>query len=182
MGFITKTVAVDEQPKKSMGGFSVLPDYSLEQPVFETEDVVMLVIVGGTGWHEEKNQKAALLVDAAIKKNIPVAAICDGVTFLAKHGYLDKVRHTGNTLAYIKHKAPGYKGQDLFEERQAVSDGNFITANGTGHLELAREILAKLGVVPDVDHVRDILENLQISLDDRLAGWYAIWKRGMYPD
>lgn len=181
IGLVVKSVALDKQPKKSMGGFSVLPDYALDEPLFQDGDVAMLILSGGTGWHEEKNHKAAALVDAALERNIPVAAICDAVTFLASRGYLDSVRHTGNTLAYLQHKAPNYKGQDFFEERQAVTDGNFITANGTGQLEFAREIMAKLKVTPNVDHARDILESMDVDPNLGPASWYAIWKRGIFP-
>lgn len=180
LGFTVKTIALDKQPKKSMGGFSVLPDYEIGEPVFQKNDVALLVIPGGIGWYETKNHKVAMLVDICLEKNIPVAAICDAVTFLADHGYLDAVKHTGNTLGYLKGKAPHYKGQDFFVAAQAVSDGNFITANGTAPLEFAREILDALGVMPNVAHAKDILEELNIDLGDSVAGWYAIWKRGIY--
>ncbi len=35
---------------------------------------------------------------------------------------------------------------------------------------------------PNVDHVRDILENLKIDLGDGVAGWFAVWKRGLYSE
>ena len=37
-----------------------------------------------------------------------------------------------------------YTGQELYEERQAVRDGNVVTANGTGQLEFTRECLLAL--------------------------------------
>ena len=73
-----------------------------------------------------------------------------------------------------------YQGQDYFVEAQAVSSESFITANGTAPLEFAREILIRLNVMPDVDHARDILDELNIDLGDSIAGWYAIWKRDIY--
>lgn len=180
LGFVVETIALDKQAKKSMGGFAVLPDHGINEFALPDHDVAMLIIPGGTGWHEAKNQRATALVDACLAKNIMVAAICDAVTFLANHGYLDAVHHTGNTLAYLQDKAPHYQGQDFFVERQAVTDGQFITANGTAPLEFAREILSCLAVMPDISHAKDILENLNIDLGDNVAGWYAIWKRGIY--
>ena len=47
--FTVKTMALDKQPKKSMGGFSILPDYTITEPIFEENDVAMLIIPGGTG-------------------------------------------------------------------------------------------------------------------------------------
>ena len=39
-----------------------------------------------------------------------------------------------------------YTGAARYEERQAVRDGNVVTANGTGALEFTRECLLALGV------------------------------------
>lgn len=178
--FEVKTIALNKQPKKSMGGFHVLPDYGLDEPVFQECDIALLIVPGGTGWGDVKNHKVTSLIDACLKRNIPVAAICDGVTFLANKGYLDSVRHTGNTLEYLKQMAPNYKGQELFVEEQAVSDGNFITANGTAPIEFAREILKKLKVIPDVSFAQSRLEELGVDFSDKIAGWHALWKYGFY--
>ncbi|MGE7987530.1 type 1 glutamine amidotransferase family protein [Lysinibacillus fusiformis] len=160
-GFQVQTIAIDKNPKKSMGGLTVLPDYSLLDFPFDLE-IAMLIISGGTGWKEEKNQQAQKLVEFCFTEDIPVAAICDATTFLGNHGFLEQYKHTGNSLAYLKEAAPNYKGDDKYLDQQSVSDGNLITANGTGALEFSRDILCKLA----------ILENKE------LKEWYDLFKKG----
>ncbi|MFJ7696766.1 type 1 glutamine amidotransferase family protein [Lysinibacillus fusiformis] len=160
-GFQVQTIAIDKNPKKSMGGLTVLPDYSLLDFPFVLE-IAMLIIPGGTGWKEEKNQQAQKLVEFCFTEDIPVAAICDATTFLGNHGFLEQYKHTGNSLAYLKETAPNYKGDDKYLDQQSVSDGNLITANGTGALEFSRDILCKLA----------ILENKE------LKEWYDLFKKG----
>ena len=52
-GFQVQTIAIDKDPKISMGGLTVLPDYSLQDFSFKLE-FVMLIIPGGTGWERRK--------------------------------------------------------------------------------------------------------------------------------
>ncbi|MGM0829044.1 MAG: type 1 glutamine amidotransferase family protein [Bacillota bacterium] len=158
-GYQVQTIGIDKDPKMSMGGFTVLPDYSLQDSPLEFE---MLIIPGGTGWREEKNQQAKKLVDYCFEHDIPVAAICDATTFLGIHGYLDHLKHTGNSLPYLKEGAPHYRGDENYIAEQSVSDGCLITANGSGALEFSRDILRKLGVLEG----------------EELEGWYDIFKNG----
>ncbi|WP_375105590.1 type 1 glutamine amidotransferase family protein [Lysinibacillus fusiformis] len=160
-GFQVQTIAIDKNPKKSMGGLTVLPDYSLLDFPFDLE-ITMLIIPGGTGWKEEKNQQAKKLVEFCFTEDIPVAAICDATTFLGNHGFLEQYKHTGNSLAYLKEAAPNYKGDEKYIDQQSVSDGSLITANGTGALEFSRDILCKLAVLEK----------------KKLKEWYDLFKKG----
>ena len=64
---------------------------------------------------------------------------------MASNGLLNSVRHTGNTVEMLKQwGGANYTGEELYEERQAVRDGNVVTANGTGQLEFTRECLLAL--------------------------------------
>ncbi|MDT9025614.1 type 1 glutamine amidotransferase family protein [Rossellomorea yichunensis] len=157
-GYQVQTIAIDKDPKVSMGGFTVLPDFSLQGAPLEFE---MLIIPGGTGWREEKNQQAKQLVDYCFEHDIPVAAICDATTFLGIHGYLDHLKHTGNSLPYLKEGAPDYRGEENYIADQSVSDGCLITANGSGAVEFSRDILRKLGVLEgeELDRWYDIFKN-----------------------
>ncbi|WP_418301252.1 type 1 glutamine amidotransferase family protein [Lysinibacillus fusiformis] len=160
-GFQVQTIAIDKNPKKSMGGLTVLPDYSLLDFPFDLE-IAMLIIPGGTGWKEEKNQQAKKLVEFCFTEDIPVAAICDATTFLGNHGFLERYKHTGNSLAYLKEAAPNYKGDEKYIDQQSVSDGSLITANGTGALEFSRDILCELAVLEKKE----------------LKEWYDLFKKG----
>ncbi|CDQ20019.1 type 1 glutamine amidotransferase family protein [Halobacillus karajensis] len=160
-GYKVKTIAIDSNTKTSMGGLKVIPDYSLQGFLFKLT-FEMLIIPGGTGWKEEKNQQVKKLVDVCFEKGIPVAAICDATTFLGYHGFLNQHRHTGNSLPYLKEEAPNYKGEKKYIEAQSVSDGCLITANGSAAIEFSRDILGKLNVLEG----------------EELGEWYDLFKKG----
>lgn len=161
-GYAIRTVAVDKEPKTSMGGLRVLPDYALEEC---PESFALLLLPGGDTWLGHDNDVVLPLVERTAAAGIPVAAICNGSNFLAEHGYLDQVRHTGNTLEYMQAKAPHYQGGKWFQERQAVCDANIITANGSAALEFAREILLCIGV----------------KTAGEAEAWYRLYRDGFYP-
>ncbi|NMH68410.1 glutamine amidotransferase [Bacillus sp. RO3] len=158
-GYEVETMAIDKEPKVSMGGLKVLPDHCLEDYPSEFE---MLIIPGGTGWREEKHVQVKKMVEYCFEQDITVAAICDATTFLGEHGFLDDHKHTGNSLSYLKEGAPHYRGEDHYMEKQSVSDGCVITANGTAALEFSRDILRKLGVLEG----------------EKLEEWYEMFKGG----
>ncbi|NOU97732.1 glutamine amidotransferase [Paenibacillus sp. LMG 31456] len=162
--YIIKTVAIDKEPKVSMGGLQVLPHYSLNEFASITS-VAMLIIPGGTGWRERQNQQLSGLVKNCFQNKIPIAAICDATTFLGNNGFLDNHKHTGNTLPYLKQGAPHYRGEAYYVNAQSVSDSFLITANGSAAIEFSKHILEKLG----------ILEG------EQLEQWYDIYKKGYLP-
>ncbi|MFE5321345.1 type 1 glutamine amidotransferase family protein [Paenibacillus sp. NPDC056579] len=160
-GYRVKTIAIDKQPKVSMGGLRVLPDYDLaDHP--SLAEIAMLIIPGGTGWREEHNQQASRIVAQCVEHDVPIAAICDATTFLANHGFLENNKHTGNMLEMMKEGAPNYRGDRLYVHAQSVSDGNVITANGSAAVEFSRHILERLGVMQG----------------EQLEQWYDIFKKG----
>ena len=97
--YINQIVAPTLEPVKSIGGFRVLPDYS-----FETmpDDYAALALIGGFGWAAPVAEKVAPLVKSAIENGKIVGAICNAVSFLAQHGFLNAVKHTGNGLDQLK--------------------------------------------------------------------------------
>lgn len=160
-GYTVKTLGLDREPKVSMGGFRVIPDYSVTEV---PQAFSLLILPGGTAWLEGKNNAVLPVVDRAVREGIPVGAICNAVNFMAENGYLDHVRHSGNTLAFLKAQAPHYRGEDRFLEEQAVCHGNIITANGSGALEFGKKILELLDAKPE----NAVLE------------WYDLHKHGFY--
>ena len=103
------------------------------------------MLAGGLGWQSTEAERIAPLVEQALALRLPVGAICNATLFLAAHGFLNKVRHTGNTAEMMEQWGGGrYTGRPLYEERQAVSDRGIVTANGTGYAEFAREMLRLL--------------------------------------
>ena len=84
-------------------------------------------------------------VEKAIKEKKLVAGICNASVFLGMHGFLNEVKHTSNTLNYLKQYAGDkYTGDSNYINEQAVRDENIVTANGTGQLEFCKEILYAL--------------------------------------
>ncbi len=162
-GYEVKTVALSSESVRSMGGFTVIPDYTINNI---PDNFELLILVGGLAWAKGENKNIKPLIDLCVSKKIPVAAICDACTFLASEGYLDNVEHTGNSVEYLKQVATNYKGERNFIEKQVVANDKFITANGTSAVEFAREILRYLNINP------------QGSLEN----WYQLYKDGYYKE
>ena len=140
--YVNKAVAPTMEPVKSIGGFRTLPDYS-----FDTmpDDYVALVLIGGFGWTTPIAEQVVPIVRKAVEKGKIVGAICNGASFMAKSGLLNKVKHTGNGLDQLKlWGGDNYTNFDGYIHAQAVSDGNIVTANGSATLEFAKELLSLL--------------------------------------
>lgn len=161
-GYVIKTLSLDKEPKTSMGGFRVIPDYSVDD---FPADFSMLILAGGNAWIKQLNNAVLPVVEYAIEKHIPISAICNASIFMGENGYLDEVKHTGNTLEFMKMQAPHYQGDRNYVKKQAVSDSGIITANGTASLEFAKEILLQLKVKPEYEVLK----------------WYNERKHGFYP-
>lgn len=184
-GLSVQTIGPTCAPLHSMGGFTVTPALSIDEAItnIETgsENLAILILCGGLHWKKPAVGSLNPLITTCLKKHIPVAAICDAVTFLAEKGFLDSIRHTGNTLEYIQEMAPHYLGEAYFVEAQAVTDGNIITANGLAPLEFSREILRLLHLTPDTDY-GVTTDSSSSSTPDAVSRWYNAWKCGYYPN
>lgn len=157
-----KTVSLSKQTVRSIGGFNVLPDYSLADV---PGDFAAVILIGGYSWRKESAAPVAGLVSKAAGMGVPVGAICDATVFLGMHGFLNGVKHTSNTLDSLKSAAKeNYTNERGYIEQQAVSDGGIITANGTAYMEFAREILTALGAAPK----------------EEIDEWYDYFKLGHY--
>lgn len=158
--YCIKTISIHNETVHSMGGLRVLPDYSLEAVPEEYE---ALLLIGGTSWRTSESEKIVTLVKATLQKEKLVAGICDGSVFLAKHGFLNDVRHTSNSLEDIKqYAADKYTNAQGFLNEPAVLDGNIITANGTSPLEFARLVFTKL----------------RLDSEQMIKQWYDFYKLG----
>ena len=158
--YVNKVVAPTMEPVKSIGGFRTLPDYS-----FETmpDDYAALVLIGGFGWTAPVAEQVEPFVRQAIEKGKIVGAICNGASFMAKCGFLNAVKHTGNGLEQLKIWSSGnYINSEGYVNAQAVSDKNIVTANGSATLEFAKELLL-------------LLEN---DTPERIEMYYQFYKQG----
>ena len=140
--YVNKAGAPTLEPVKSIGGFSTMPDYS-----FDTmpDDYAALVLIGGFGWSTPLADNVVPIVRKAIEKGKIVSAICNGASFMAKHGFLNSVKHTGNGLEQLRlWGGEKYTNPDGYVHAQAISDKNIVTANGSATLEFAKELLLLL--------------------------------------
>jgi len=141
--YTPKTVAPTLDEVRSIGGFRTVPDYS-----FQTmpADYAALVLIGGMQWQSPESELVVPIVQDALRRGKIVGAICNASAFMGAHGFLNDVKHTSNTLPYLKQFAgERYTNEAGYQEKQAVSDKNIVTANGTGHLEFTRTAVAFKG-------------------------------------
>lgn len=164
VNYKAKYLSLSKEPIMSLGGLRVLPDYSPEEL---PEDYAGLVLIGGTKWFSPEAASLVPLVEKAVQEKKLVAGICNASVFLCMHGFLNNVKHTSNTLPYLKQYAGDrYTGEAHYVEEQAVRDGNIITANGTGPLEFCREILYAL----------------QADTPEAIEESYSFYKNGFCPE
>lgn len=157
-----KTVSLTKDSVRSLGGFTVLPDYDVHTAPAEFEG---LILVGGMSWRTEEARQVEPLVQKAQKNNKLLGAICDATVFLGAAGVLNHVLHTSNNLNDLKQWAGDvYAGEEKYVMRPAVRDQKIITANGTAALEFAREVLLALNVAPE----------------EKILDWYNFYKLGAY--
>ena len=153
-----------KEPVSSIGGFKVLPDYGLNDM---PENYAGLVLIGGMNWFSPLGELIVPLVEKAVKENKLVAGICNASVFLGMHGFLNEVKHTSNTLDYLKQYAGDkYTGDSNYINKQAVRDGKIVTANGTGQLEFCKEILYAL----------------EADTTDAIEESYLFYKNGFCPE
>ena len=159
--YVNKIVAPTMEPIKSIGGFRMLPDYS-----FDTmpEDYAALVLVGGFGWTTPIADKVVPIISKAVAEGKVVGAICNAASFMAKCGILNDIKHTGNGLDQLKlWGGNNYTNPEGYLHKQAVSDKNIVTANGSATLEFAKELLS-------------LLEN---DIPERIEMYYQFNKQGL---
>lgn len=160
--YCVKTVGLTSEPVRSIGGFTALPDYSLGSV---PEDFAALLLIGSRSWKKESTAPVAALVKKAADKNVPIGGICGGTAFLGMLGLLNDVRHTSNSLEYLKDSAKeAYTGEANYLEQQSVSDKGIITANGSAYAEFAKQVLEMLNAAPK----------------EEIDEWYDYMKLGQY--
>ena len=162
--YVSRTLTPTKKQVRSIGGLVVTVDYTAATM---PEDYAALILVGGMQWQSEEARRVVPVVEAALARGILVGAICNAASFLAAHGFLNGVRHTGNGLEMLREwGGANYTGEKLYQERQAVRDGNIVTANGSGYLEFTRECLLAL----------------EADTPEQIAASYAFNKHGFYQE
>ena len=159
--YTVKTIAVDGQPKISIGGMRAEIDYAIDD-YQNFDSLAMIIMTGSFSWAENDYPEINALIKAVRGKDIPIAAICGATIYLARHGFLDNIKHTGDTFDYFE-DLQGYGGKESYVFAQIVNQDGFITANETAAVEFAREIMM----------------TLKIDTDENIKEWYDNFKNGM---
>lgn len=141
-----RTFGLTQEPVRSVGGLTLVPDLSVDD--VSIDDVAIVILPGSTFYEKEDPAQLALLISRCIQAHIPVAAICGGTLFLARHGFLDTIRHTSAGKEWLKAHAPQYRGEQFYTPSPSISDKGIITANPLGFLEFAAYIFLELDVFP----------------------------------
>ena len=162
--YVNRIVAPTADPVTAIGGFKVIPDYTFDNV---PDDFAALVLTGGYGWLTPIADDVHPIVRKAIEKGKIVGAICNGASFMAKCGFLNNVRHTGNGLEQLKlWGGKNYIYPEGYVHVQAVSDKNIVTANGSAALEFAKELLLLLE--------NDTLERIEMYYQFNKQGFCAL--------
>lgn len=148
--YVNRIVAESMEPVEAISGFRLAPDYT-----FDTipSDYAALVLIGGYGWKGRAAERVEPIVADAISRGRIVGAICNAASWMASRGFLNDVRHTGNGIEQLQEwGGERYTNSAGYVNEQAVSDRRIVTANGSGSLEFACEILRLL----ENDYPREI--------------------------
>lgn len=155
-----KTIAIDDFPKKSMGGINASIDYTIDD-YQNFNNLAMVILPGGLSWEENDYREIAEFIKGIMELHIPIAAICGATTFLCKHGFLDNIKHTGDSLELFQQQKE-YKGEAFYINEQVVVDNQVITANETASVQFAYEIF----------------KILEVDSNEELEQWYDNFKNG----
>ncbi|MCM3635576.1 type 1 glutamine amidotransferase family protein [Paenibacillus camelliae] len=139
------TVGAHKQPVTTMGGLKVIPNMSVDECMLDSNDVVILP--GGNTWMDEIHEPILKKLATALEEGTVVAAICGATVAMARMGLLDSRAHTSNNLEYMKMICPQYNGENYYQDKPAVTDGNLITATGIAPLEFAMHVLKVMEVL-----------------------------------
>lgn len=165
--YCAKTFTLDGKPVRSIGGFQVTPDYSLDTL---PDNYHALILIGGLDWFAPQNQQLIPLIEKTIADKKILAGICNASLFLGINGFLNNVKHTSNMLTFLQQHGQGkYTGEKLYLQQSAVSDGNIVTANGCAPLEFTKEIQRLLQI--------DELKNIECYYDFHKTGFYEAAKK-----
>lgn len=138
--YSVKTISIDKKSKSSIGGLRTEIDYSIKEYT-DFSRLALVILPGGFSWGDNRYDKIADFIKQVRNLHIPIAAICGATLFLGNHGFLDHIKHTGDSFQFFKHQE-GYNGGTHFLDAQVVQDENIITANETAAVDLLMKFIS----------------------------------------
>lgn len=155
-----KTVSHSKEPVKTMGGFTIVPDFTIDDIVISKTSV--LILPGAETWNDPMHSAVIEKASEFLSLGAVVCAICGATAALADFGLLDKRSHTSNGPGFLEMVSPCYKGQSFYIDKPSVADNDLITAGSTGALLWAKQII----------------EHLDVFQSDTLESWYDYFSTG----
>lgn len=155
-----KTVSFSKEPVKTMGGLTIVPDCLIHD--IAVSETSVLLLPGANTWNDPKHGAIIEKAGELLSVEATVCAICGATVALANYGLLDNRRHTSNGQGFLEMFSLGYKGKSFYVDKPSVADNNLITANPTGALLWARQII----------------EHLDVFQSNTLESWYEYFRTG----
>lgn len=147
-GWSVKTASVTNKVT-SIGGLNINVDYSLSTLNEITNEIDLLILIGGNSWALENTELKQFIANR-LSADKPVGAICGAVDYLAANGLLSSYKHTGNAQ-YLWKNYSSYLNPEDFILNQVVRDRNLVTANGTAALEFTNAVLKMIHFASDLE-------------------------------
>lgn len=138
------TVGFSTKPVKTMGGCTLIPDIGMESLILA--ETALCILPGGEMWEQGVPAEVLRLLQQFQANGTPLAAICGATLAVARAGLTHGLRHTSNSIGYLKAMLADYADDDFYVDKLAVADRNLITASGLGSVEFACEIVRVLNI------------------------------------
>lgn len=136
------TVAASLDPITTMNGVRIKPDIALD--AVTPDSSAMLILPGGRAWETGANAAVLRLTCQFIASGVPVAAICAATVALARTGFLDRLRQSGDAREYLI--SSGYRGTAFYCGVPSLGNECAITASHVAPVDFAREIFKMLNL------------------------------------
>lgn len=85
--FEVKTVSFNKEPVLTLGGLTIVPDYTISEVDFNASTALLLP--GSSTWGSKENQEILEKAQECLNKNILVGAICGATLALADYGIIN---------------------------------------------------------------------------------------------
>jgi len=155
-----RTVGASREPVTTKGGFTIVPDLSVDD--IRPGTCAVLLLPGADTWQDPRHKPILAKTAELLDSGCLVAAICGATAALAEAGILDNRPHTSNSLEFLTLFCPNYKGASFYRNEPVVDDGSLITTGSAGALPLARQVMRRLDVMSE----------------DALEAWYNYYSTG----
>jgi putative intracellular protease/amidase len=145
-------------PLKSIGGFRMIPDRSVEPS--DNLDLDAVAVIGSDTWSNADAPDITPLLKDVLARGGIVGGICAGTLALARAGLFSGRKHTSNGVGWIETRLDTYAGSELYQDvPYAVRDGHVVSAAGTAPGTFAIAFLEALfpEQAPQVAEMREMI-------------------------